>query len=411
MNYPRELFVPSSSYQKQRNKKDHEASRMADFLNQNIQDSSTVIDVGCGKGYVSLELADLYVKRQSENKLNIIMVDGQQNNIQSLKQEFEKREKLNGQIHTELHTKWINLLNYKDVIPDLGQKNQITITGIHQCGNLSSLSIHEFCKNANVNQLAIIGCCYNCLTERMNYEMIKSSQIFQQYTNSLQVDEGSGRLWDDQFVECKLEQEINPELVFGFPISRHVWQQMNLSQLFLGRSVRNAATVSLKSQKLLKNFDDTITKLFYRAAYEAIIQDKNAISTLQGEEESNSLKQKSYDCGGQVHKRRRIKKIKELDFKEYVEQINLVNSYQIDMDKIQSEFDKNYKPLRKKFEIIYILKALLSPLTESLIVLDRLIYIQEQGYSDSKIIEIFEKQLSTRNYLIYAKKPSSKLVL
>jgi len=52
---------------------------------------------------------------------------------------------------------------------------------------------------------------------------------------------------------------------------------MNLNELFLGRSARNAATVSLLSQKLLKNFNETITKLFYRACYEAIISDNNLV--------------------------------------------------------------------------------------------------------------------------------------
>jgi len=40
---------------------------------------------------------------------------------------------------------------------------------------------------------------------------------------------------------------------------------MNEKQFFLGRTVRNAATVSLKSEKLRKNFMDTIKKLYYRA--------------------------------------------------------------------------------------------------------------------------------------------------
>jgi hypothetical protein len=42
---------------------------------------------------------------------------------------------------------------------------------------------------------------------------------------------------------------------------------MNENKFFLGRTVRNAATVSLMSLKLRKNFDETLTKLYYRAVY------------------------------------------------------------------------------------------------------------------------------------------------
>jgi hypothetical protein len=43
---------------------------------------------------------------------------------------------------------------------------------------------------------------------------------------------------------------------------------------FLGRTVRNAATVSLKSEKLRRNFTETIMKLFYRAAIQTLVFDQ-----------------------------------------------------------------------------------------------------------------------------------------
>ena len=49
------------------------------------------------------------------------------------------------------------------------------------------------------------------------------------------------------------------------------------------------------------------------------------------------------------------------------------------------------------------MKALLSPLVEAVIALDRVLFIAESNFS-CQIIEIFEKSKSPRNYLIYAKK-------
>ncbi len=63
----------------------------------------------------------------------------------------------------------------------------------------------------------------------------------------------------------------------------------------------------------------------------------------------------------------------------------------------------------RDFAVLYCLKALLSPLVESLIALDRVIYIRERvgkslGLYECEIVEIFEKAKSTRNFLIYASK-------
>lgn len=59
---------------------------MADFLYSVTESDSTLIDVGCGKGYLSLELA-LKMKQNFETKPNLkfILVDGQENNIESVK--------------------------------------------------------------------------------------------------------------------------------------------------------------------------------------------------------------------------------------------------------------------------------------------------------------------------------------
>jgi hypothetical protein len=42
---------------------------------------------------------------------------------------------------------------------------------------------------------------------------------------------------------------------------------------FLGRMVRNAATVSLKSDKLRGNFPETLIKLYFRAALQTLVLD------------------------------------------------------------------------------------------------------------------------------------------
>ena len=73
-----------------------------------------------------------------------------------------------------------------------------------------------------------------------------------------------GSLGIDKLGRC-LDDSLKEDENCGFPISATVQKAMKDNRMFLGRTVRNAATVSLKSEKLRKNFDETTCKLFYRA--------------------------------------------------------------------------------------------------------------------------------------------------
>lgn len=95
-----------------------------------------------------------------------------------------------------------------------------------------------------------------------------------------------------------------------------------------------------------------------------------------------------------------------MQFKEYGKSLLKNSTHQVDYEELQTKYDALYGKRFRDFAVLYCLKALLSPLVESLIALDRVIYIAENCGADTKceIVEIFEKSKSTRNYLIYASK-------
>ncbi len=103
-----------------------------------------------------------------------------------------------------------------------------------------------------------------------------------------------GRCLDDSLIDINDQQE------YGFPISQQIWTRMTDQGLFLGRTVRNAATVSLKSEKLKRNFDETMIKLYYRAVFQVLVLDN----------QESELRHK-YTCG------RRAKRVKNMKFKDY----------------------------------------------------------------------------------------------
>ena len=93
------------------------------------------------------------------------------------------------------------------------------IAGIHQCGDLSSNSIREYCSNLNITSLAIVGCCYNCLTERIDQNNVSIKESFQKFQEILGKD-SHGRCLDESLIELS---DLNN---YGFPLSKIVWNKM-----------------------------------------------------------------------------------------------------------------------------------------------------------------------------------------
>jgi hypothetical protein len=60
--------------------------------------------------------------------------------------------------------------------------------------------MREFSKNASVTDLAVVGCCYNCLSELIDsVNLQKNSKAYQRYIESLGIDK-NGRCLDDSLV-------------------------------------------------------------------------------------------------------------------------------------------------------------------------------------------------------------------
>jgi len=58
----------------------------------------------------------------------------------------------------------------------------------------------------------------------------------------------------------------------------------------------------------------------------------------------------------------------------------------------------------KRVVIFYSIRLILAPLIESIILLDRLVYLKERGYTKSCVVPIFDAHISARNFLLLASK-------
>jgi len=83
---------------------------------------------------------------------------------------------------------------------------------------------------------------------------------------------------------------------------------------------------------------------------------------------------------------------------EPFKEMNFSNEYLV-------SFYEEYKPCSHKFLVFYLLRAFMCALVEPLIVLDRAIYLKENGLIP-KVYSVFSKEVSSRNYLIFSIKDS-----
>jgi 16S rRNA G1207 methylase RsmC len=73
-----------------KSKKDHEVTILADFIQNEIllkETHSHIVDVGCGKGYLSIEIAE-----RIKDNLSITMIDGAESNVEACKIQSEKKD-------------------------------------------------------------------------------------------------------------------------------------------------------------------------------------------------------------------------------------------------------------------------------------------------------------------------------
>ena len=72
-----------------KSKKDHEVTILADFIQNEILLKGTqshIVDVGCGKGYLSFEIGE-----RIKDNLSITMIDGAEMNVEACRSISEKK--------------------------------------------------------------------------------------------------------------------------------------------------------------------------------------------------------------------------------------------------------------------------------------------------------------------------------
>ncbi|RKP20445.1 hypothetical protein ROZALSC1DRAFT_28071 [Rozella allomycis CSF55] len=285
-------------------KKIHEVSKLSSFLDVISKDLDLdfVIDVGCGKGYLTSALALLM--RESR----IMGFDFRSTQISGAIGRCDLiTKKSRGKLQ-------FDNLCFKESFVDKGLLNKeqqpFVLTSLHSCGNLSSTMIATFCENYNCKLLLNVGCCYNMLTEKHDNEN------------------------------------------FGFPLSSVLIN----AGFSLGSRMKNLACHFPES---ILDSKEEITKHHYRA----MLQRK-------GIEDIKVERNRTHKTWG--------------DYLKSISKSTNVSGITDDHD-VEADF------------------VVSSSVLESLIILDRLLYLLENGH-DAKLVNIFDRAVSPRCIAILAHK-------
>ncbi|CAH0726768.1 unnamed protein product, partial [Brenthis ino] len=260
---------------------------------------------------------------------------------------------INSNIHRFASTFITKDTNFAEIIKqkfpeDSDTDVKLLLTGLHTCGNLGPDSLRIFASQPWTAAVFNVPCCYHHLNESVDDQLY---DVFQQYG-------GDGG--------C------------GFPMSE--W----LRGFNLGRNARMLAAQSIDRVVQQRQLPDT--SLLYRALLQVII--KTHLPDLPLSE--GKLKGISSKCQNFN------------DYFKMADDLLKLNMYEIIPETYLTDIQKNMNCQWKKIVIFYLLRLCLAQVIESVILLDRLLFLFENGFEKVYLVKLFDPVLSPRCHSIVA---------
>ncbi|KAM6153526.1 putative methyltransferase-like protein 25 [Erethizon dorsatum] len=230
-----------------------------------------------------------------------------------------------------------------DIIKDL---EDCLMVGLHTCGDLAPNTLRIFTSKSEIKGVCSVGCCYHLLSEEFEHEQ----------------------------KECTEEK-------WGFPMC----QDLKEERWCCGHNARMSACLALERVAIGQGL--STESLFYRAVLQDIIK----------------------DCYGITKCSQHVGKIysKCSSFLDYVRKS--LKKLGLDETKLPEktimDYYEKYKPRMNELEAFNMLKVVLAPCVETLILLDRLCYLKEQeDIAWSALVKLFDPVKSPRCYAVIALK-------
>ncbi|XP_071448767.1 probable methyltransferase-like protein 25 [Hetaerina americana] len=371
-------------------KKRHEVSLMSVFIAGFFQKyldkyeiSGAVVDIGGGKGYLGSSLA-------LHHGIKVLGVDVASNVSSAAKTRNEKIcRKLSEKCTLyQQKTAYVSPKTdlgglVKELEGDWGKVDCVALVGLHTCGNLGPSCVELFASKASsgipISMLCNVGCCYNLLEEKFDPEGY-SNRAKPCLPPSL-----NGKL-----VEVPLDS--NP----GFPMSTFLCNK----NFWLGRNARNLASQSLDRVMFEKKI--SVDALFQRALLQNVLMEL-ANDASEPERGVLLLKlEKMLIDGkgiGRLAKGNCVLGVYEYFTRAFGKLGLKFTLSESDVDEMCLKF----KHFKSKITMFYIMRMFLAPVVETVILLDRLLYILEEGINEAYLVKLFDPVVSPRCFALCAR--------
>ncbi|ORY71216.1 methyltransferase domain-containing protein [Pseudomassariella vexata] len=287
---------------------------------------------------------------------------------------------------------------------------RLMAVSIHSCGNLSHMGIRSLILNANVRAVAIVGCCYNLMTEKLGPQTYKLAGM----RPSLQPLNG------------RVIRESAKQDPQGFPMSERLrkYKEAGIGFNITARMMACQAPHNWGEQ----DSDDFFTRHFFRAVLQKIFLDKGVISKIRHHPDEQSAEESPFNtstnpviigslrksCYKSLHSYVRGAVAKLTTQSDYREYCDVVQEKMGDItDEEIAIYEEIYKPRKRELSAIWSLMAFSAGVVESMIVTDRWLFLKQHSDIVDKcwVETVFDYRESPRNLVVVGmKKRTSHLV-
>ncbi len=283
-----------------------------------------------------------------------------------------------------------------------GEDLRLMAISIHSCGNLSHFGIRSLVMNPSVQAVAIVGCCYNLMTEKLGPATRKThnSRPTMQALNRRLVAESERR---------------DPQ---GYPLSERVSSynggvRLNITARMMACQAPDNWT---------KDSETFFVRHFFRAVLQKLFLDKGVISKVlldnggtpvdQGDRTESPFNmttnpvvigtlRKACYRSFTAYVRGAVKKLTtDSDYSQYsaivAEKMGDITDEEID------RYEQLYAPRKREMSSVWSLMAFTAGITESLIVTDRWLFLKEHAdiVQDCWVETVFDYRESPRNLVV-----------
>lgn len=321
---------------------------------------SHVVDYGAGQNYLGRTLAKRYGHHVVGLESRSVNITGAQKLDAHFENLAQRREwKLaNGTIqYIETHISSGSLTPLLPSIQPAEKEKNLLLVSLHSCGNLLHHALKAFASTPAVKAVALIGCCYNLLTEKSG----KTYKIPPTRTSFPALIEASSA--------------CDPT---GFPVSRRFEDE----DVTLNITARSMA-VQAPTNWALGGTAGFFVRHFWRALLQRVLYDRGVITDASDPVILGSLRKGAYES-----------------FYAYVSAASEKMGWgeKMAMSQEQTEaYEAQFKARHKDLCVLWSLMAVAAGVVESLIVVDRYLFLREMEGVEAWVEQVFEYAQSPRN--------------